>query len=668
MMRGKPSNFLLQGISIPLLALAGWASAETPVAIRSVTAAPGSAVVLDWPAEPGKYYDLRTSSNLRDWFPAEGFPRAGAGPWMTETREWKPREFYRVASASSAEAFYSPEVVGYRQATGISDEAAREIDQFLRLLRIAGVEPAFLWVGGSRYGSISGNTARAVIGGTGTITGTITGTLGVRGERHETFSGSQQIRFANPLRNGSQKRVGYFAGAAPSTATGVGQIMSGGSVWNPRGPSLSAAWGGGNFRVFSDAGVSLVHSGFGGFAKPGAFLPFVGGVYDGFYSVLCGIGKSAGSREHPLRYFGLPQEQFPGNEFVNDHPDLALGADFAGTLHFAVATAADLTDNARAYELVSIPKRCGFGPYGMQTAVAFLGDSITFGYHHHVWNSDGQTPPHQAGGQWNRQCLGLLGNGTGEGTAAQIQYFEGGTRHALDTGTWDHLFYICGSGGHYPESDHVTQNPLSQAAKDRIDSWVREYHEKIALPAAETGASVVQMTYIYGCPHRFSSAIDPEINRAFSDHFTAVQRQYAWSAGFPVFDAYTIPQLHAPMPEFYRDTIHPNEAGNRLIAQEFAATVANPGSRIPRSLSRPAVTGMAKQGSVLSASRGSWAFSPTGYSYQWMRGATDIPGATSASRVLDAADVGARLSCRITATNSHGSAERTSGPSVQVVP
>lgn len=129
-----------------------------------------------------------------------------------------------------------------------------------------------------------------------------------------------------------------------------------------------------------------------------------------------------------------------------------------------------------------------------------------------------------------------------------------------------------------------------------------------------------------------------------------------------------IPQLHAPLADFYRDTIHPNGAGNRLIAQEFAATVANPGSRIPRSLTRPAITGTAKQGSTLTATRGSWAFTPASYGYQWMRGATDIAGATSATRVLQAADVGSNLSCRVIASNIHGSAERTSGHTAKVAP
>lgn len=230
------------------------------------------------------------------------------------------------------------------------------------------------------------------------------------------------------------------------------------------------------------------------------------------------------------------------------------------------------------------------------------------------------------------------------------------------------MFYVCGSGGHYKESSQVTQIPITQTTKDTIDAWVREYHEQIAIPASETGATVIQMTYIYGCPNKFSSAIDPEIFRSFADYFASIQRAYASGAGFPVFDAYMIPQLHAPLGAFYQDNIHPNVAGNRLLAQEFAASVANPGSRIPRSLSRPAITGTAKKGMTLTASKGSWAFTPTHYAYQWMREATDIPGATTASYKLLNTDVANHLSCRVTASNSYGGAERTSAHTSAVTP
>jgi hypothetical protein len=328
-------------------------------------------------------------------------------------------------------------------------------------------------------------------------------------------------------------------------------------------------------------------------------------------------------------------------------------------------TANDLTDNRRAYDILSSPRRAGFGSYGIQTAVVFLGDSITYAYHDHVWNSDGASPPHKGGGQWNRSSLGLLANATGEGNATQIQYYEQGAKFALDTRTWDHLFFVCGSGGHYPYGEHITQNPVSAEAKLSIDDWIAEYHQKIAMPASERGATVIQMTYIYGCPQKGILA-NPEDYRAFANYFNERQKAQAQASGFHIFDAYTIPQLHAPLDAFYRDQIHPNQAGNRLIAQEFAASVANPSSRAPRSLSRPIISGTARTGSVLNVARGSWAFTPSNYSYQWMRDATDIPGAVSNSHLVTTSDVGFHISCRVTAHNGFGSAERTSAHTSKV--
>jgi hypothetical protein len=212
------------------------------------------------------------------------------------------------------------------------------------------------------------------------------------------------------------------------------------------------------------------------------------------------------------------------------------------------------------------------------------------------------------------------------------------------------------------------QNPLSQESKDSIAAWIQEYHESIAIPAAGLGATVVQMTYIYGCPQNRTPPVDPEAYRTFMDYFVTRQRETAQVAGFPIFDVYGIPQLHAPIPAFYADAIHPSPAGCRLIAQEFAASIANPTSRAPRSLSRPAITGTARKSLTLASSRGSWAFTPTQYSYQWMRDATDIPGAVSSSYTITTADIGLHLSCRVTAGNSYGSAERTSGHTAAVLP
>ncbi|MEI8341231.1 MAG: hypothetical protein WCH43_06800, partial [Verrucomicrobiota bacterium] len=189
---------------------------------------------------------------------------------------------------------------------------------------------------------------------------------------------------------------------------------------------------------------------------------------------------------------------------------------------------------------------------------------------------------------------------------------------------------------------------------------VLEAHERIAIPASQLGATVVQMAYIYGCPQNNTPAADPENHRAFADYLATKQRETALAAGFAVFDVYGIPQLHEPLPAFYADGIHPNQAGQRLIAQEFAATVANPSSNAPRSLGRPLLNGIPTIGEQLGSTAGNWEGSPTNLTYQWMRDATDIPGATSSSYLPQAADAGSHLSCRVIAINASGSAERTS--------
>lgn len=652
-----PRLFHLPAVAAAMAFLAAGDGTAQPIPCPfDLDASSGEEPFISWSGQAGRYYDLWSSEDLIRWEPMDGYPRLGTTTLMKEWLTPAPRGFFRMASAPDLASFLLPEVVAYKSATGITLEAANEINLFLRHLRGAGVEPLLFWVGGSRYNSINGSTARAVIGGNGSVIGS----LWARGEGYETFTGSQILRFANPLKKGSQSRAGFFAGAAPAGETGAQGLITGGEE-NPRGPALTAAWGGGTFRVFNAAGEGLGHPGFGGFVKAGSFLPYVGAAYDGYFSVLCGLGKSLGGRDHPLRYLGLPEPQFSNQTFVNSQNFIDLGSPgFSGRLHFAVVTAADLTDNRRAYDIISIPRRSGFGAYGMQTAVVFLGDSITVGSNNHLWNSDGQTPTHKGGGQWNRNCLALLANATGEGNEAQIEYFEKGAKFALDPRTWDHLYFVCGAGGHYRNGEHLTQNPLSLEAKEGLDAWVDEAHERIAIPAALTGANVVQMIYIYGCPNKVSNAVDPEIYRAFSDHRANRQRMNAQAAGFAIFDVYSIPQLNAPIPAFYADVIHPAPAGCRLIAQEFAASVANPTSRVPRSLSRPSISGSPSVGSPLSTTRGTWAFTPTNYTYRWMRDATDIPGATAASYQITSSDFSFHISCRVTATNAHGSAERTS--------
>jgi hypothetical protein len=75
---------------------------------------------------------------------------------------------------------------------------------------------------------------------------------------------------------------------------------------------------------------------------------------------------------------------------------------------------------------------------------------------------------------------------------------------------------------------------------------------------------------------------------------------------------------------------------------------------IPTNTSVPIISGAAQVGQTLTASAGVWTHSPTSYAYQWNRLGTPIAGATGASYVPVAADIGSTLTVSVIATNSGG--------------
>ncbi|SDE11565.1 glycoside hydrolase family 3 N-terminal domain-containing protein [Nocardioides lianchengensis] len=70
------------------------------------------------------------------------------------------------------------------------------------------------------------------------------------------------------------------------------------------------------------------------------------------------------------------------------------------------------------------------------------------------------------------------------------------------------------------------------------------------------------------------------------------------------------------------------------------------------STSAPTVRGSAVAGGRLVATAGTWSVAGTTASYRWLRDGSVVPGATSASYLLGAADVGHRLRVRVTATKA----------------
>ena len=96
---------------------------------------------------------------------------------------------------------------------------------------------------------------------------------------------------------------------------------------------------------------------------------------------------------------------------------------------------------------------------------------------------------------------------------------------------------------------------------------------------------------------------------------------------------------------------------NATSAATAAITV---GGVAPTNSTLPVVSGTDVVGSVLSATNGTWANTPTSYTYQWKDSGTNISGATANTYTLVSGDAGATVTCVVTATNSTGSASATS--------
>ncbi len=107
-----------------------------------------------------------------------------------------------------------------------------------------------------------------------------------------------------------------------------------------------------------------------------------------------------------------------------------------------------------------------------------------------------------------------------------------------------------------------------------------------------------------------------------------------------------------------------------LLWAPSALAVGNP----PVNTERPAISGSARYGQTLTGTQGVWTGTePITYADQWRRcdvdgnNCADIPSATGLTYTLGAADIGARVTIRVTASNAYGTASSRSWLSGSVV-
>lgn len=562
-----------------------------------------------------------------------------------------------------------PAATAYSESTGLSGEALDEVSRLLYDLADAGIEPDLLVLAGDRYLARDGATVRAIVGGLGTVSGTIGSN-----DRAMVFDGSASwIEFDNPARSDALADYAIFAVASADSSASQSMVASSFGGATQRGTRLmfngSSSWGAMPGRVAADANrgnasdpsgwntTTRVHA--GGHLLPlavnfsaltaiprGDLAPPVPGPR---LTVSAGITRSSAATA-PL-----------GDALWNDSAKFRIGANLTGGAFHQGEVAMVMVCRTPTYAeavhqlMATAPVRIGIIPrYGLEAVAVFDGDSVTEGAGspgaaYGTWSWPAQLFGNQAnqvpGGQWTGKFSGRNIAVGGRAIASNEAAWEHTTRHILARPEW---------GLRY----HFTMISHNQRVPPMGDPTSLQRLGKLWDLARQTGVIPVCVGLVSG------QNLDPDRIVEHESGYAAV-RSLALTKGVLFVDTGAIPQLQrGEFPSgadyFYLDQIHPTEKGYRLIAQEVAAALPFPGSAAPRSLARPVVTGEADVGMTLTCSAGGWENAPAQVRHQWMRNASEIPGATSADYTPTEADLGSKLSCRVTAENAHGAAERTS--------
>jgi hypothetical protein len=105
----------------------------------------------------------------------------------------------------------------------------------------------------------------------------------------------------------------------------------------------------------------------------------------------------------------------------------------------------------------------------------------------------------------------------------------------------------------------------------------------------------------------------------------------------------------------------------REDAREDWRTDFDAAAGVPANTALPVISGSAWVGQQLSVTTGTWTGGGISYTYAWKRGGVAIGGATASTYTLVLADLGAVITCTVTATNVDGAASATSAGTAAVI-
>ncbi|MDQ0349737.1 hypothetical protein J2S76_004188 [Ancylobacter vacuolatus] len=109
----------------------------------------------------------------------------------------------------------------------------------------------------------------------------------------------------------------------------------------------------------------------------------------------------------------------------------------------------------------------------------------------------------------------------------------------------------------------------------------------------------------------------------------------------------------------YSPAVPMDEKMTATLTVKVSGVVEHGAAAAPVNSIKPAISGVAQVGQVLTAYPGVWSGAPS-YDYQWKNEGTNLAGATSQTYTLQASDAADTITVTVTATNSEGSASATS--------